>query len=130
MARIRSLFSVSHRENKNDSIWGPYETRNEQLEQNPSSKVSKVSVKMFRSSKRKREGEGGGRGRGRRRKSEKEDREEENVSLPRLKTGYGNKSEAGRKGKIDQVSSRCTYAPYVGIIIGVPKERHGCTCAK
>lgn len=35
--------------NKSDSIWGPCGTRNEQLEQNPSSKVSKVSVKTSRS---------------------------------------------------------------------------------
>lgn len=100
--------------NKSDSIRGPCGTRNEQLEQNPSSKVSKVSVKTSRSMGER----------------EKQLEEGQRVSLPRLKTEYGNKSEAGRKGKVSQVSSRCTYVAYVRVIIGVYEERQGCTCVK
>lgn len=47
------------------------------------------------------------------------------VSLPRLKTEYGNKSEAGRKGKVSRVSSRCTYVAHVRVIIGVYEGKAG-----
>lgn len=59
-----------------------------------------------------------------------ETKRKRDVSLPRLKTEYGNKREAGRKGKVSQVSSRCTYVAYVCVIIGVHVERQGCTRVK
>lgn len=64
------------------------------------------------------------------RKRERE-RREGDVSLPRLKAGYGNKGRQEEKEKLAKCPADVyTFRMYICIIIGVQKERHGCTRAK
>lgn len=53
-----------------------------------------------------------------------ETKRKRDVSLPRLKTEYGNKSEAGRKGKVSRVSNRCTYVALLSKCMWKDKDAH------